>query len=228
LDDTLYDYEYAHRNGLQGAYKEWISQRPYDNFDKFIDFYDRSRIWVKRFLPDTASSHSRALYFQKVVESVFRQPNTDIIIKLFDAYYRSFYDNLKLFTDVKEILTKLKQENYQIVLITNMLSETQYRKLSILGLGAIFDHIVTSEAVEHEKPHPHIFSHTLTLTNSKAEESVMVGDSFTNDVEPSSWLGMTAIWFNPKSKAQPFKIRSHFYSITHFEEILEILEKLKM
>lgn len=226
LDDTLYDYEYANKKGLEGAFKEWKLVQPGFTFEGFIELYNQSRNWVKRFLPDTASSHSRALYFQKVVESVYNQPNTDILIQLFDSYYKEFYSNMKLFPDVKEVLLKLKEQKFLLVLVTNMLSETQYRKLSLLGLGTIFDHIITSESVEHEKPHPHIYSHTLTLSKSKANKSVMIGDSFTNDIEPSVWLGMKAIWFNPKSKAPPFNISEPYFTITYFEEILTILDEL--
>ncbi len=228
LDDTLYDYRFAHKKGLDAAYETWKSIVPNSSFTNFKELYEKSRIWVKRYLPDTASSHSRALYIQKMVETNLSRPNTDVMIQLFDSYYSSFYNNLIMFTGVSEVLTHLRSKNrFTLVCLTNMLSETQFRKLSLLGLGEMFDKIITSESVEHEKPHPHIFSHTLTETNSKPKETIMVGDSFTHDIEPAIWLGLNAIWFNPREINPPENIPGIFFNITQFVEILSIIKKIE-
>ncbi|MHA2052388.1 MAG: HAD family hydrolase, partial [Candidatus Hodarchaeales archaeon] len=198
LDNTLYDYDSCHSHGLKLAYEKWREIGYNESLEEFKELYSTSRIWVKRFLSDTAASHSRALYFQKLVETVAGIPNTDIIIKLYDSYYEGFYRNLQAFPKITEVLGKLKQANYQLAIVSNMLAETQYRKLALLNLGDKFDFIITSQSVEHEKPHPHIYSHTLTLTGSSPEETVMIGDSIVDDIEPTLWMGMKAIWFNPK------------------------------
>ena len=228
LDDTLYDYRFAHKQGLAAAYETWKLIVPNSNFVSFKELYDKSRIWVKRYLPDTASSHSRALYIQKMVETSFSRPNTDAIIQLFDSYYSTFYDNLIMFTGVNEVLSHLKSKTqFNLVCLTNMLSETQFRKLSLLGLGETFDKIITSESVEHEKPHPHIFTHTLTETNSKPKETVMIGDSFMHDIEPAIWLGLNAIWFNPREIKPPENLGGNYFSITQFIEILSIIKRIE-
>lgn len=132
-----------------------------------------------------------------------------------------------MFTGVNEVLSSLRKEDYTLVCLTNMLSETQYRKLTLLGLGEIFDKIITSESVEHEKPHPHIYAHTLTETNSKPQETVMIGDSFSHDVEPAVWLGLNAIWFNPREQSPPDSPpKLKYYTITQFIEILSIIREI--
>ncbi|MCK4849653.1 MAG: hypothetical protein KAT16_11530, partial [Candidatus Heimdallarchaeota archaeon] len=69
LDGTLYDYEYAQKEGLTKAYKFWKNHKKNSNFQEFNKLYSESRAWIKKFLADTAASHSRALYFQKFVET---------------------------------------------------------------------------------------------------------------------------------------------------------------
>ncbi|MHA2174880.1 MAG: HAD family hydrolase [Candidatus Hodarchaeales archaeon] len=226
LDNTLYDYDLCHNHGLKLAYEKWREIGYNESLEEFKELYSTSRIWVKKFLSDTAASHSRALYFQKLVETVEGIPNTKIIIKLYDSYYEGFYRNLQAFPKIDEVLQKLKQANYQLAIVSNMLAETQYRKLALLNLGDMFDFIITSQSVEHEKPHPHIYSHTLTLTGSSPEETVMIGDSIVDDIEPALWMGMKAIWFNPKGFEPSVTIEKEYSTIKNYDNLLTEIAKL--
>jgi putative hydrolase of the HAD superfamily len=223
LDGTLYDYNFAHKQGLLNSYKTWVVNGQHHNFDEFSNLYKDSRSWIKRFLADTASSHSRALYFQKLVEKIFGKPSTSLITELLDAYYEGFYNAMKVFPGVTQALTALKEKNYQLGIVTNMQADIQHRKLTFLEIGDDFDFIITSEAVDHEKPHPHIFFHALAATEGTPNTTVMVGDSFLNDIEPASWIGITPIWYNPKGLAPPIETKIHYYSIKHFDELIETI-----
>ena len=109
LDDTLYDYEKAHEAGLQHAFFIWNKNQKEINFQEFTSLYADSRAWIKKFLADTAASHSRSLYFQKFVEIATGKPNTDLITALLDGYYNGFFKTMKLFPEVLTVLTKLKE-----------------------------------------------------------------------------------------------------------------------
>ncbi|MFW9905527.1 MAG: HAD family hydrolase [Candidatus Thorarchaeota archaeon] len=223
LDGTLYDYNLAHQQGLLKSYKKWVSKGNDHNFDEFVNLYKESRSWVKRFLADTASSHSRALYFQKLIEKIYGKPDTSLITELLDAYYEGFYNSMKAFPGVKTALIVLKEKEYRLGIVTNMQADIQHRKLTFLEIGNDFDFIITSEAVDHEKPHPHIFFHALAITDGTPKTTVMVGDSFLNDIEPASWIGITPIWYNPKGLAPPIETNAHYYSIKHFDELVETI-----
>ena len=212
--------------GLQQAYKQWQNMNHTDSFEEFQQLYRKSREWVKRFLFDTPSSHSRALYFQKLMEKVEGFPNTYKIIQLYDAYNNGFYKELVPFPHLKDVINELKKRRFQLAVVTNMLAEIQYRKLTLLGLGDMFNFIITSQAVEHEKPHPLIYAHTLTLTQSKPEETIMIGDSFSDDIEPSTWIGTHAIWFNPKKIPPPLSINREYFVISDFSQLLPIIDKI--
>lgn len=227
LDGTLYDYNLAHQQGLKNAHKRWLFKEQQHSLEEFTNLYVESRSWVKRFLADTASSHSRALYFQKLVENVFGKPFTDLITELLDAYYEGFYNSMKLFPGVKNALTTLKEKNYLLGIVTNMQADIQHRKLTLLEIGQNFDCIVTSEAVDHEKPHPHIYFHALALMEGTPNNTVMVGDSFINDIEPASWIGIIPIWYNPHKKFPPIEREIHYYSIAHFDKLVDTISSAK-
>jgi len=225
LDDTLYDYEFAHLKAMYSAYSCWKELGFDQTFDEFETEYKEARIWIKRFLNDTASSHSRVLYFQRLVESVVKRPEASIIIELVDSYYDGFYKSMKLFDGVLTVLNTLKKQSCKIGLVTNMQAVVQYRKILLLGLGDYFDTIVTSEAVNHEKPNPHIFLYALNMMRGEPKQTIMIGDSFKNDIEPATWLGMTSIWFNHRNREISGIDRAKFHQIEKFIDILSIIEE---
>ena len=224
LDDTLYDYQQAHRAGLQKALLNWNEYEKPLKFQEFNDLYARSRSWIKKFLTDTAASHSRALYFRKLVESEKGKPNTDQITSLLDSYYDGFYESMQLFPEVMNTLNKLQDLNYGLGIVTNMQANIQYQKLTLLGVGDKFDCIVTSESVGHEKPNPLIFFHTLSLMDGKPKNTFMVGDSMKNDIEPAAFIGIKPIWFNPNRKSS--EVRSfEFLEMTDFSQLLSLISE---
>ena len=220
LDGTLYDYEHAQKEGLTKAYKYWKNHKKTTNFKEFNKLYSESRAWIKKFLADTAASHSRALYFQKFVEKATGSPNTDLITALNDAYYDGFFNVMKPFPNLLDALTKLRNLGYKLGIVTNMQANIQYKKLSLLGIGDVFDCIVTSEAVGHEKPNPLIFSHTLSLMRGTPENTYMIGDSIKNDIEPAAFIGIKPIWFNPMSDSSTSKEDEKFQVISNYSELV--------
>ena len=220
LDDTLYDYEKAHEAGLQQAFLIWNKNKKPMEYQEFTSLYSDGRAWIKKFLADTAASHSRALYFQKLVEIATGKPNTDLITALLDGYYKGFFESMKLFPGVSDVLTKLKDLDYKLGIVTNMQANIQYKKLTLLGIGNKFDCIVTSESVGHEKPNPLIFFHTLALMKGIPQKTFMVGDSLQNDIEPAAFIGINPIWFNPRNKSSSLSKTINYMTITEYSQLL--------
>ncbi len=219
LDGTLYDYEHAQKEGITKAFKFWKNHEKDSNLEDFNNLYAESRSWIKKFLADTAASHSRALYFQKFVETATGSPNTDLITALNEAYYNGFFNAMAPFPFLHDVLRNLKRLNCKLGIVTNMQANVQYKKLSLLGFGNVFDCIVTSEAVGHEKPNPLIFSHTLSLMNGTPKNTYMIGDSIKNDIEPAAFIGITPIWFNSTLDNSVSKEEFNFQVISDYSDL---------
>ena len=65
------------------------------------------------------------------------------------------------------------------------------------------DVLVVSEEAGVAKPSPRIFEIALERVKVRAEDAVMVGDSWTNDVEGARAAGLRAIWFNREGRDSP-------------------------
>jgi putative hydrolase of the HAD superfamily len=97
-----------------------------------------------------------------------------------------------LYEDVPDVLRELHTAGMKIGLITN-----SHRCLSSFQthfeLEGLFS--VTLSSLDHGymKPHPSIFESALQAADVEADEAVMVGDSYSHDVEGARRLGMRGI-----------------------------------
>jgi putative hydrolase of the HAD superfamily len=65
------------------------------------------------------------------------------------------------------------------------------------------DVLVVSEEAGISKPDPGIFQIALDRLEVRAGETVMVGDSWANDIAGARRAGIRAVWFNPRRLAKP-------------------------
>lgn len=109
-------------------------------------------------------------------------------------YISGFQRHCVGFSNLHETLGGLKSRGLKLGLISNGYGEFQYNNIRGLGIEHYFDIIVISEWEGLRKPDPRIFSNTLHQLESKAEESIYVGDHPINDVTASRNVGMKGIW----------------------------------
>jgi putative hydrolase of the HAD superfamily len=90
-----------------------------------------------------------------------------------------------------------------VAVISNNLIEEQREKLKCCGLVSFVDCLVVSEEVGAVKPEPAIFEEALNRLQYGAEEAVMVGDSWKEDILGAHGVGMRAVWLNRYGRACP-------------------------
>ena len=100
--------------------------------------------------------------------------------------------HFELYDDVPEVLREIAAAGFRIGLISNShrcLASFQ----SHFELHGLISATVSSSEHGFMKPHPSIFSAALTLIDARADEAVMVGDSFKHDVEGAIRAGMRGV-----------------------------------
>ena len=80
--------------------------------------------------------------------------------------------------------------------VTNNTVIEQDEKLATFGLWPHVDALITSEECGIAKPDPAIFRVALQRLDVSADEAVMVGDSWKNDVVGAVGCGIRAVWLN--------------------------------
>ncbi len=94
-------------------------------------------------------------------------------------------------------LEKLSK-HYSLGVISNGNADVNH-----IGVGHLFDFVLSSEAAGVSKPHPDIFKQAIQLSTTKAHEMVYVGDDPKRDILGAHGSGIHAIWFNPALKPWP-------------------------
>ena len=72
-----------------------------------------------------------------------------------------------------------------------------------LDLDGLVDALVVSEAVGASKPSAAIFEAALREIGARADDAVMLGDSWSADIEGALNAGVRAVWFNPRRNPRP-------------------------
>lgn len=108
----------------------------------------------------------------------------------------------EVYPEVTAVLDRLRG-SHALGVVTNGASCLQREKLAAANLSRYFDVVVVSAEVGAAKPEPVIFEHALAQFGVPSANALMVGDSFTRDVEGATRAGLDAVWLNRTARARP-------------------------
>lgn len=124
-----------------------------------------------------------------------------------------------------EVVTRLRELGYQQYVVTNGVNTTQNSKMKLSGFDKLTDGVFVSELMGYPKPMKGYFDACFALLpEGTREQSILVGDSLTSDMQGANNAGIAACWFNPQGKEKDIAVRID-YEIRHLKELLEILEE---
>lgn len=197
LDDTLYSYDRCHDYALLKAHAHINGHLNLD-CDEFLKEYSKARARVNTELKGQGSSHSRLLYFQKLLESVAGKTNFSLSISSEEVYWRSFFEKMELLTDARYFLEKCKNKHIPICIVTDLTAKIQMEKIVKLGIADYIDFLVSSEEAGVEKPHPYIFKLAVEKLGIDNDKLIMIGDNINRDVLGARLLNIKSIHISKK------------------------------
>jgi putative hydrolase of the HAD superfamily len=182
LDNTLYEYAPSDAAALDAVRRKTAQYLRLDG-GRFDAELARARQQVKARLAGTASSHSRLLYFQALVENVLGGPDVKLAVDLEQTYWRAFLLRASLFPGAREFIGQLRFLRIPIGLVTDLNTRIQMRKLIYFDLDHSFDAIVTSEEAGAEKPDRAIFELVREKLGADRDDHFwMIGDEADKDI----------------------------------------------
>lgn len=181
-DNTLYSYDTAH-SAAQNAVKEKVLRSLSVSPEDFDIAFSQARSEIKARLVNTASSHSRLLYLQRMLEIMGLGSQILLALDLEQTYWRTFLGNAILFDGVKEVLDDIRLLGIPTAIVTDLTAQIQFRKVVYFGLDHCFDFIVTSEEAGFDKPHEAPFKLALEKIRPKGKCIWMIGDNPVHDIQ---------------------------------------------
>jgi putative hydrolase of the HAD superfamily len=221
LDRTLWDLEKNALLCLEEIYHENnLHDKGIPSFEAFHTVYKNinNLLWAAYRKDEIKKEKLRTERFKLSLQH-FRISNDILANKMGDEYVNNSPKKTALFPHSKEILDYLSKK-YSLFIITNGFKEVQYKKLQNAAIAKYFKHVFVSEEIGAMKPHPFIFKETLRLSNSSADNSIMIGDDFAVDILGAKAVGIDQIYFNPENEIQK---ESATYEIKSLKEIFDIL-----
>jgi putative hydrolase of the HAD superfamily len=191
------------------------------DFDGFYSTYSahNHRLWdryTKGFIKQ------EELRWKRVYLSLldFKVANEPLAKAMSQAYLEILPNKTHLFPYTIEILEYLKQKEYKMHLITNGFESVQFKKIKNSGLADYFIEVITSEASNSLKPQKEIFEYALKNAKASVNESIMIGDNESADIQGGINIGMDTIFVN---HIQVVPTVPATYTITHLKELENIL-----
>lgn len=128
-------------------------------------------------------------------------------------------EDLSLLDGVQDLIQELYDNGLQLVLASSSATVTIHRIFNRFDLFKYFTHIVSGEDFPNSKPHPAIFQHAASLSNTDVENCVVIEDS-ANGVIAAKSAGIYCIAYDSvNSKMQDYskadEVISHFSELTY-------------
>ncbi len=114
---------------------------------------------------------------------------------------------------------------FKMYIVTNGQKDIQKSRLFPSPIFKFFDGCFISEDIGYEKPSIKYFEIvTGMISDYKRENTIIIGDSLTSDMQGGINAGIDTCWYNPDGKSLPDNY-DLTYTVSSFDEILDILLK---
>ncbi|MBY8913376.1 YjjG family noncanonical pyrimidine nucleotidase [Bacillus sp. YC2] len=142
---------------------------------------------------------------------------------LLNQKYRQYLEEGHQLIDGAYELIKSLHPVYDLYIVTNGVSRSQYKRLRDSGLYPFFKDIFVSEDTGFQKPMKEYFDYVFArIPDFSAEQALIIGDSLSADMKGGQMAGLDTCWFNPGQKANESGVVPT-YEIHSLDELYDLL-----
>lgn len=217
-DGTLFDFDRAEVTALQQAFGlVGVAFKP-----GYLTTYQRinQTLWQAVEKGEIAPAVVKLRRFEMLVEAMGVDSSA---AELSSTYLECLAACSELIEGASEVLQALHKK-YRIAILTNGLQVVQRGRLARSVIRAHIADIIISEEIGFAKPAKEFFNIALTrLGNPPLCEVLMIGDSWTSDIQGAVQYGIDACWYNPGKKPRPTDLEIT-HEIASLHELVDWLE----
>ncbi|MBR7154593.1 MAG: YjjG family noncanonical pyrimidine nucleotidase [Paludibacteraceae bacterium] len=220
-DDTIGDWAGAEHKALQDLYTHYHLEAIYPAFEDYLNAYKpyNLELWGMYGRGEVTKEDLHFQRFFRPIEglSVPADKLREMAHEMGAEFLRLTNKYFSVLPGTPEVVRALAKK-YPLTIISNGFKEVQYYKFAHAGLTDCFSHTIISEEVGINKPQPEIFRIALEKNGVAAEETVMIGDSYSSDIEGAKAAGIDQIWLHEGETDQ-----TATYIVPRLEDVLPIL-----
>lgn len=217
VDGTLLDFKMAETLGMKTVLKTYGFEPDAERLKLYHDInegmwaaFERGEITKDRLLWERFK-----IFFSRL--------GRDIDGHEAEKLYRQQLDQSAFLIDGALETCAYLRERYDLYVVTNGTSSTQYKRLKASGLKEYMNGIFVSEDAGSQKPQKEYFDYCFArIPNACPERMMLVGDSLQSDIKGGLTAGTCTCWYNPKGLPASAGIIPD-YEIRRLSELKEIL-----
>ncbi|MDP5274444.1 HAD family hydrolase [Chengkuizengella axinellae] len=225
MNNTLIDHQRSFKVSFLSVLEDFTAR-----WDSEQEEWDPNKVYVKYMKELKLAKQDKNKYNipkNKLQHYCLRQSLKNYPIDVNRGFSEHFFNtiqetrpqNVQLFPDVMQPLDTLSNK-YKLAIISNG-KKNDYDHLDIKKYIPE-NQVFTSKMFGHHKPHPTIFQKALNKMDLNPEQSVMVGNSWKNDVCGAIDIGMDAIWIVRKPR-KGSRRRADKKGVTYIQSLKELI-----
>lgn len=202
-------------------YRKYEYDRYFRSFQHFYELYERRNVelWAEYADGKVTKDELNRQRFLYPLEAV-GEGDAALAKAFSEDFFAVIPTKSRLMPHAREVLEYLAPK-YNLYILSNGFQELQCHKMRSAGIDRYFKKVVLSDDIGVLKPWPEIFHFAMSATQSELRDSLMIGDSWDNDITGARGVGMHQVYYNVTGRAEfPFKPT---YQITDLKELLQLL-----
>lgn len=226
-DDTIGDFHDAARRSLLDIYNTYHLAEHYPSYEAYYSVYHPHNcgLWDAYGRDEVTKEY---LEFDRFFYPLLMAPKPFTPAEAAPLAMQMAADHLRHTTEyfqpcegAPEVVRALAAK-YPLTIVSNGFVEVQYKKIALSGLADCFQHIVLSEEAGCQKPNKRIFEIALEKNGLRAEEVLMIGDSWSSDIQGAINAGIDQAWIINPSLGQDNSLPAT-YKVSSFADVLPLL-----
>ena len=221
LDDTLWAFSQNAYETFAELYMRFDYSRFFTSFEQFYRLYRKrnEELWGDYSAGRITKAELNRHRFHYPLESV-GAPNPELACRFCEGFYELIPTKSKLMPHAREVLEALSTR-YNLYILSNGFKELQCHKMRSADIEHYFRKVILSDDIGVLKPSPQIFYFALSATQSQLKESLMIGDSWDNDITGAHGVGMDQVFYNLTGRTDLSFCPT--YQIKDLKELLTLL-----
>ena len=197
LDNTLYDFSASSREAYEETYAVMHYDHFFPSFDAYFAIYEKrnAELWKLYNAGKITKEELNTIRYLYPLQTAGIEKAEEIAKQFFAEAMKRLPRKGILRPYAKECLEYLRP-HYKLYILSNGFSELQTRKMQSAGIYSYFDGIVLSEDIQVNKPQRALFDYALSISGTRANETLMIGDDFEVDIIGAHNAGWDQLFYN--------------------------------
>lgn len=193
-DNTLLDFFKDERDALTKTLVHFGVPATDENIKIYSDI--NQGMWKQLEKGEITKPELKRTRFKKFFEAINFETNEEPLAV--NEYYLALLgEGGNIIPGAVETVKFLKEEGFDIHIITNGVALTQAKRLKKSGLLPYIGEVFVSETIGYQKPRKEYFDFVLEKISEKDKNRILViGDSLTSDIKGAMNAGLPCCWLN--------------------------------